>query len=862
MKTNQIATRRKPGEKADTGTGRLPTIGYLVTEIIDAYNGGIHAGLIDAARELGVNVISFLGGHLRYSSEHFAYQRNAIYDLVNANSVDGLIINSTVGNYVTTEELGDFFAKYHPLPIISIGKEIPGIASIQVDNEKGMREVIVHLVEKHDYRRIAFIRGPEGNPEAELRYQAYASVLTEYGLPLDPNLVVPGDFMNASGADAIRLLLNERKVDDLQAVVAANDGMALGALEVLQARGLRVPDDVAVVGFDDVEDARAVTPSLTTVWQPLFGRGKLAVENLLALLAGEQIPERMTLSTELVVRQSCGCLDPAVVQAAVGPVTNTGEMHEADLITHGERIFDEVIKELEVHEELNPRRVKPLWDAFVIEVTSPSPGVFLTELNSVLGQVIATGGDVAALQMTVSALRRFTLPYLGGEMLRQAEDLWGQARVFIGLTTQQQQAYRTLQTERHADTLQEIEAVLAVTFDMSELMNVLADGLPRLGIPSCYLALYEESQTYEYPHPVSEWCRLMLAYTGKGRVKLEPGGMRFRSDELVPDDLWSRDKPSAFVVEPLYFQKDQLGFVVFEVGPRDGRIYAMLRAQLSSALQSALLVQQVETHAHELEQAYSTLQKQQEMLLIVEKMASLGRLTAGIAHEMNTPLAAVRSALSTMTELIKEYHAAIGDAEVTVDDHLEIAQEMQQVVTLATKAAERASGFVRGIKSQTRALSSQDHILFDAVLVTRESLLLLGHILRERKCEAVFEPSEDMVEMRGVPGRFAQIVTNLVTNAVDACFSKGGGTITLRLVKRSNEVELQVSDPGSGITPEVLPRIYDPMFTTKPFGQSTGLGLTIVHDIITGEFGGTIEVSSRVGEGTTFTVHFPAIQEE
>jgi DNA-binding LacI/PurR family transcriptional regulator/signal transduction histidine kinase len=864
MKTNQNVTRREPGKKTYSETGRFPTIGYLVTETIDAYNGGIHAGLIDAARELGVNVISFLGGQLRSSpTDPFAYQRNAAYDLVTANSVDGLIINCTLGNFVTTEELGDFFAQYHPLPIVSIGKEIPGIVSVLVDNEKGMRDVIVHLIEKHNCLRIAFLRGPEGNPEAELRYQAYASVLTEYGLPLDPDLVVSGDFMNASGADAIRLLLNERKVDDLQAVVAANDGMALGALDALQARGVRVPDDVAVVGFDDIEDAKAVTPSLTTVWQPLLGQGKLAVEKLMALLAGKQVPGQVTQSTGLVVRQSCGCLDSAVVQAAAGTVTSVGEPHEADLIAHRERIFDEMTKALEVHDEgIKPRWVKPLWEAFVAEVTSHSPGVFLAELNNVLHQIIATGGDVASLNGTVSALRRFTLPYLGGEMLRQSEDLWGQARVSIGLTAQQQQAYQALQTERHTDTLQEIEAVLAVTFDMDELINVLAEGLPRLGIPGCYLALYDDAQPHENSQPVPEWCRLMLAYTEKGRVKLEPGGRRFRPHELVPEGLWSQDKLSAFVLEPLYFQKNRLGFVLFEVGPQDGRIYEMLRAQLSSALQSALLVQQVESHARELEDAYHTLQKQQEMLLIVEKMASLGRLTAGIAHEMNTPLAAVRSALSTMTKLIQEYQDAIGDPEVTVDDHLEIAQEMQQIVALATKAAERASGFVHGIKSQTRALASQDHVLFDAVPVTREALLLLGHILRERKCEVVFESSEDAVEMHGAPGRFAQIVTNLVANAADASLSKGGGTITLRLVKRPNEVELQVIDLGCGIALEILPRIYDPMFTTKPFGQSTGLGLTIVHDIVTGGFGGTIEVSSKVGEGTTFTVHFPAIQGE
>jgi signal transduction histidine kinase len=92
---------------------------------------------------------------------------------------------------------------------------------------------------------------------------------------------------------------------------------------------------------------------------------------------------------------------------------------------------------------------------------------------------------------------------------------------------------------------------------------------------------------------------------------------------------------------------------------------------------------------------------------------------------------------------------------------------------------------------------------------------------------------------------------------VDACADKGGGSISLRLTARANEVELQVSDTGSGIPPEIMPKIFEPMFTTKPFGQGTGLGLAIVHDIVMGEFGGTIQVASQPDQGTTFTLLFP-----
>ena len=580
---------------------RHPTIGHLVAGIDNAYATAILAGLVDGAREREANLISFVGGHLRHSPyDQFLHQRNAAYGLATAGSVDGLIINSTLGNFVTTEELGDFLTHYRPLPTISIGETIPDAVSVLVDNDKGMRQMIVHLIEKHGYRRIAFIRGPQGNEEAEQRYRAYTAVLAEYGLSLDPDLVAPGDFWVPSGAEAIHLLLDERKVS-LQAIVAANDIMALDALGALQARGVRVPDDVAVVGFDDAKDAVAVMPSLTTVRQPLTELGKQATGMLLAKLAGEQTPEQVTLPTELVVRRSCGCLDPAVVQAAAGTITQSGEPLEADWAAQRERVFSEMTQAIETYgEELSFRWGQQLGDAFTAELTRHSPGVFLQVLDDVLRQVVTAGGDVAVLHGAVSALRRHTLPYLDSETLLRAEDLWQQARVVIGLAAQQRQAYQNLLAERQTDTLQEIEEALLTTPDMNGLITTLAEGLPRLGIPSCYLALYENSQPYEYPHSVPEWSRLMLAYTEKGRVKLEPGGQRFRSRDLVPEGMWPQAKPFSFVVEPLYFQTSPLGFVLFETGSRDGRIYEILRAQISSALHGALLVQQVQERSAEL----------------------------------------------------------------------------------------------------------------------------------------------------------------------------------------------------------------------------------------------------------------------
>jgi PAS domain S-box-containing protein len=260
----------------------------------------------------------------------------------------------------------------------------------------------------------------------------------------------------------------------------------------------------------------------------------------------------------------------------------------------------------------------------------------------------------------------------------------------------------------------------------------------------------------------------------------------------------------------------------------------------------------------ELEQAVRALEENQQRLLLAEKMASLGRLTAGIAHEMNTPLAAVRAALAELDALAAEYQSSIGDHEVSADDHRQIAAEMQRSLKIAATAARRAAGFVQGIKSQTRDLAPRERVRFDAAPVIEEALLLLTHASRQARCTLRFEPPPAAVPLMGAPGRLAQVVTNLVKNALDATKAKGEGAVVVRLLALQDRALLEVEDSGTGITPDVVNKIFDPMFTTKPFGEGTGLGLTIVHDIVVGDFGGSIDVRTEPGRGTTFVVAFPA----
>jgi signal transduction histidine kinase len=298
------------------------------------------------------------------------------------------------------------------------------------------------------------------------------------------------------------------------------------------------------------------------------------------------------------------------------------------------------------------------------------------------------------------------------------------------------------------------------------------------------------------------------------------------------------------------------------MGPMEGLIYDSLRDRISSALKVSLLIGELQVRARELQEAYGSLKDNQQRLMSAEKMASLGRITANIAHEMNTPLAAVRAALVEIDKRAVEYQASVGDEEVTSEDHLQIAAEMRAAIQLARSAAERAAGFIRGIKTQTRDLAPQDRLRFDPVPVIEESLLLLSYDIRRASGGVRFEPPERPIALMGAPGRLSQIVTNLVTNALDALPEVGEGAVTLTLMADDCIARLEVHDTGSGIPIELQAKVFEAMFTTKSLELGTGLGLSIVKDLVEGHFGGQISLQSEPGRGTTFSLTFPLAGED
>ena len=272
---------------------RTQTIGVVLPDLYGEFFSELMRGIDQVARERGL--------HLLVSSYHGHPEEQGAALLAMRGRVDGLLVMSPfIGNAQRLREhLGD------AMPAVLMNTALPDDGThraISIDNYGGAREMTAHLVAA-GHRRIAFIGGPEDNFDAAERLRGYRDALAE-ALPAAAPWVLPGDFDEASGHRAGMVLLDGDAPPD--AVFAANDMMALGCLYALQQGGLRVPDDVALAGFDDVPLARYVQPALTTMRVDIAELGGRALRALLegTLVADNPAALTALLSPRLVVRHS------------------------------------------------------------------------------------------------------------------------------------------------------------------------------------------------------------------------------------------------------------------------------------------------------------------------------------------------------------------------------------------------------------------------------------------------------------------------------------------------------------------------------------------------------------------------------
>lgn len=258
-----------------------------------------------------------------------------------------------------------------------------------------------------------------------------------------------------------------------------------------------------------------------------------------------------------------------------------------------------------------------------------------------------------------------------------------------------------------------------------------------------------------------------------------------------------------------------------------------------------------------LESTVDELKQTQSFLIHTEKMAALGQLVAGVAHEINTPIGIGVTAASYLKDQVQHYHARYQDGSITRGDFENLMSAILELTEMIMVNLDRASKLIKSFKRVAVDQSSEIRQVFSLRTYLEEIIASLAPQLRKYR-HHIEIVCPDTLELDSYPGIYSQIITNLVLNSVLHAFDdEEAGTITLRVVPRDHDFVLLYQDDGLGMTAEVQQHIFDPFYTTRRGMGGSGLGMYLVFNLVTSSLCGKIDCVSKLGEGVTFTLTLP-----
>ncbi len=801
----------------------------LITGSLYEDSIAILSGAISAARQHNVNLVCFQGGQIG-----LGLNEESVYRLITPDYIDGLILwAGWLGQNASSEDMAHFSQLFSSIKTVSISQQFNDSPSVMIDNRHGIREVLTHLIRDHNRQRVAIVQGPGGHFESEERYQSYLETLTAQGIPVDPALVAPGVFAKESGVAAVNLLLDERQVMP-DAIVTLDDYVAIGVIGELQRRGLRVPDDIAVTGFDNVPEAEVFSPPLTTVFQSGFDQGRQAMNLLVGWLAGDDIPKQTNLLTPLIIRRSCGCPDPILATSPLG----APERQNGQAVAENDNDLSATLATLlaEQFPGVGSGWLPTFVQSLLAALETGERQAFQSTLEMILTSEIRQDATLANWQQILSAITPDILTSLPQPIAQKAVGLLEQARLMVSERQRRQEGIKRLQAERQAFALHHIGQELITTFDLDTLAELVKTRFPELGIPGCSVVLFDNpaDSISVSSRPVAE--KRLHVLTGYG-AGFPTGKPAITPCQPVDEHLTNLKAAGTLIVEPLDFQDQHLGYIVFEIGPLDGMLYEKLRSYLSSAIKGALLFQRSESLFR---QEMAARQKAEE----ADRLKTT--LLANVSHDLRTPLNVIlgytQSALNDPNPYGRELP---GD----------LIEDLRYVVT----NAEHLTRLINDLLDLSRAEINELNLHPEPIDI-RTFLLDLFEAMSGT------DPQDDVKWLLDLPARMPiimadpvrlrQIVLNILSNAEEFT---DRGTITLGATIEPPFLHIWIRDTGAGIPVKMQEKIFEPFVAANsPSGRrgGIGLGLSITRRLVA-LHKGIISLESKPGEGSTFHIFLP-----
>ena len=828
-------------ERTGAPDGSSPRIGFLIDSLLSRYQVRLFDGVKRAARDRGARVIGFQGSYLRNAGDvRPVFDGSFLYDLVSTGCVDGLLVTANILASGVGIAPVRALCETSGLPVVSIG-ELPGFPRLEVDTYAGLHGVLEHLIRVHGRRRFAFIRGTPENPDTIERERIFRSTLERLGVDVVEDWILPGNFLESSGQLAIRELFEQRRVPPraIDCVVAANDQMAVGAARALAERGISVPRDVSLVGFDDDDHASGNSPPLTTVAQPIEQLGRRSVELLLDRIRGRAVPERTLLDTLPVWRRSCGCS---------GEEPSAPEV--ASTVPLPQRLALECTRMLEWLERRDALLFGSNAVGQLLAFITEDPAVDRDSLESALIETSDNGFDTGRFREALDPVARAVASEPNPALRASAERRLLEAQMLVSELSSRTRLLNQLHTTQDANALRVLGSAIACAKNLKVLAQVLQAGIGGLGIRYACVCLFASSGEGRLARVIAHYDPLLPSSDGSLQSPerlwravpptVPPGSTPaiesqiFPARELVPSEALAKTSGFDLLVYPLVFAEDALGYVVFDapVLAQTAWLLEGLSGHLSSAVYTLARADELR-HARELAETAS---------------AAKSEFVAMISHEVRTPLTAV-----------------IGHVDLCLQTELD--REQRGHLVRARNSSRALLSIVNDIldfsKIEARKLALES-VRFDLEDVLEQVVGTHAAAAARKGLELVVDVDDAVPRfLTGDPLRLTQVLLNLVGNAIK--FSPSGHVlIEVRRLERPGKsgvtLEFDVADTGIGMTADQQRLVFEP-FTqadssmTRRYGGA-GLGLTISRRLVE-LLGGELAVESEPRRGSRF--HFDCL---
>jgi DNA-binding LacI/PurR family transcriptional regulator/signal transduction histidine kinase len=784
-----------------------PRIGLIGPGLAHYIFRHVIAGAAEQVRQEGASLIvfgagRFLRGRLLRTDAHSEAVTAA--RLSEVDSVDAVVVYASgLMPSLSTKELESFVSRLHG-NVVMIGAEFGGYPAVTVDNQEGMRRITEHMITRHRSRSIAYIGGPPHHPESAVRLAGVRAAIADAGLELPDEHIVFGDFTPIPAQDAVATLLDNRDAD-FDTIICANDATAAGAIKELRRRSIRVPEKIAVTGFDDSWWSAMTSPAITTARQDFRGQGREAIRAAVAYSSGGAV-DSVTLEAKPLYRASCGC--------------------EAWLTNQQ---YDEGLVKMPQFQEL--------VDAVKSAVRKESISSLRSDLSRILAGIPERGDDLLSLAMQ-EAIREIW----GDKPDLDHERVWAQAAVVAA--EYDAAAQRRHRLEEDDLTVQGVALgrQLDQVIDADQFQSEVRSYFDLIGIGG-----------YEFVRFLSDEEGVVMADPERSSlhgqtIQLEKMNSLFcaLADTATEDEVT--------VVVPLPFMADILGFGAMNIDSERAHAGESIASSIGALINRFRILEELDRVESLRRKSYQKQVATQKQLIESERLASLGRLVAGIAHEMNTPLGVTTTALSHLyaqtTKIAGALRPEVPEAQGWISD-------AREAISIIERGVHRLNELVARFQSIAPTRVSGDRADIDAGETVRAVLESMTPEL---------EPLGVATDLRvPIPIRLklpidviSRILYGLIANSVAHGFAgPGDNRITIAVVPDGTGARIDYSDNGVGVDSHTLPQLFDPFFTTGRQDGHVGLGLHAIHNMVTSTVGGTIVAECPAGSGLVVRIGIP-----